>query len=130
MIRSRAVRKGYEFPKYLELMLESYPQMASNGYERPSEDVLFEPEYMHESRAQDCQACLQGKTVQRPPRATLEPVVHYGTIGSANQVMRSAITRDRLWKDQGVMCFEMEAAGLMNDFPCLVIRGICGERLY
>lgn len=23
------------------------------------------------------------------------------------------------------MCFEMEAAGLMNDFPCLVIRGIC-----
>ena len=23
------------------------------------------------------------------------------------------------------MCFEMEAAGLMNDFSCLVIRGIC-----
>lgn len=23
------------------------------------------------------------------------------------------------------MCFEMEAAGLMNNFPCLVIRGIC-----
>ena len=23
------------------------------------------------------------------------------------------------------MCFEMEAAGLMNDFPCLVVRGIC-----
>ena len=25
---------------------------------------------------------------------------------------------------RGVLCFEMEAAGLMNDFPCLVIRGI------
>ncbi|KAH0371128.1 pfs domain-containing protein, partial [Aureobasidium melanogenum] len=24
----------------------------------------------------------------------------------------------------GVLCFEMEAAGLMNNFPCLVIRGI------
>jgi nucleoside phosphorylase len=24
-----------------------------------------------------------------------------------------------------VLCFEMEAAGLMNSFPCLVIRGIC-----
>jgi nucleoside phosphorylase len=23
------------------------------------------------------------------------------------------------------MCFEMEAAGLMNHFPCLVVRGIC-----
>jgi nucleoside phosphorylase len=26
---------------------------------------------------------------------------------------------------ESVLCFEMEAAGLMNDFPCLVIRGIC-----
>jgi nucleoside phosphorylase len=25
----------------------------------------------------------------------------------------------------GMLCFEMEAAGLMNSFPCLVIRGIC-----
>jgi nucleoside phosphorylase len=25
----------------------------------------------------------------------------------------------------GVLCFEMEAAGLMNNFPCLVIRGVC-----
>jgi nucleoside phosphorylase len=24
-----------------------------------------------------------------------------------------------------VLCFEMEAAGLMSHFPCLVIRGIC-----
>ncbi|KXH43881.1 phosphorylase superfamily protein [Colletotrichum salicis] len=25
----------------------------------------------------------------------------------------------------GVLCFEMEAAGLMNNFPCIDIRGIC-----
>ena len=24
-----------------------------------------------------------------------------------------------------MLCFEMEAAGLMNSFPCLVVRGIC-----
>src|SRR4029077_6880907 len=24
-----------------------------------------------------------------------------------------------------ILCFEMEAAGLMDSFPCLVIRGIC-----
>jgi hypothetical protein len=24
-----------------------------------------------------------------------------------------------------MLCFEMEAAGLMNQLPCLVIRGIC-----
>jgi hypothetical protein len=25
----------------------------------------------------------------------------------------------------GVLCFEMVAAGLMNSFPCLVVRGMC-----
>ncbi len=31
----------------------------------------------------------------------------------------------RLVAEKDVLCFEMEAAGLMNQFPCLVIRGIC-----
>ena len=53
-------------------------------------------------------------------------MVHYGTIASGNQVMRSAAERDRVSAELGgVLCFEMEAAGLMNSFPCLVIRGIC-----
>ncbi|KAG7152808.1 Vegetative incompatibility protein HET-E-1 like [Verticillium longisporum] len=33
--------------------------------------------------------------------------------------------RNRISKELGVLCFEMEAAGLMQDFPCLVVRGIC-----
>ena len=52
--------------------------------------------------------------------------MHYGTIASGNQVMKSAVVRDKVSsKLSGVLCFEMEAAGLMNNFPCLVIRGIC-----
>jgi nucleoside phosphorylase len=39
--------------------------------------------------------------------------------------MKDACIRDKLADDKGVLCFEMEAAGLMNHFPCLVIRGIC-----
>ena len=55
-----------------------------------------------------------------------EVVVHYGTIASGNQVMKSATERDKISsKLGGVLCFEMEAAGLMNSFPCLVVRGIC-----
>ena len=38
--------------------------------------------------------------------------------------MKDALARDRL-ASEGTLCFEMEAAGLMNDFPCLVVRGIC-----
>lgn len=53
-------------------------------------------------------------------------MVHYGTIASGNQVIKDGVTRDQLSSELGgVLCFEMEAAGLMNSFPCLVIRGIC-----
>ncbi|KAG9580758.1 purine and uridine phosphorylase, partial [Aureobasidium melanogenum] len=49
----------------------------------------------------------------------------HGVIASANQLMKDAIIRDTIAKEKDVMCFEMEAAGLMNHFPCLVVRGIC-----
>ena len=39
--------------------------------------------------------------------------------------MKDGLTRDKAAAELKVLCFEMEAAGLMNDFPCLVIRGIC-----
>ena len=56
--------------------------------------------------------------------------IHYGAIASGNTLIKDCTERDALikWLEQnGVkpMCFEMEAAGLMNSFPCLVIRGIC-----
>ena len=46
-------------------------------------------------------------------------------MASGNQVMKHGGTRDRFARDLGILCFEMEAAGLMDYFPCLVIRGIC-----
>ncbi|KAL2012539.1 hypothetical protein VTN00DRAFT_64 [Thermoascus crustaceus] len=39
--------------------------------------------------------------------------------------MKHGRTRDKLAQELGILCFEMEAAGLMDNFPCLVIRGIC-----
>jgi nucleoside phosphorylase len=39
--------------------------------------------------------------------------------------MRDEITRDRLRKKLNVLCFEMEAAGLVGNVPCLVVRRIC-----
>ena len=39
--------------------------------------------------------------------------------------MKHGVTRDRLGEEYGALCFEMEAAGLWEDFPCLAIRGIC-----
>ncbi|KAF7551340.1 hypothetical protein G7Z17_g5100 [Cylindrodendrum hubeiense] len=68
-----------------------------------------------------------GTTVDPEKRKPREIRVHYGLIASGNQVIKDAAFRDKLNKDLGghVRCVEMEAAGLMNNFPCIVIRGIC-----
>jgi nucleoside phosphorylase len=63
--------------------------------------------------------------VDREPRPSAVPAIHYGLIASGDQVMRHGTTRDRLRRELNVLCFEMEAAGLMDSFPCLIIRGIC-----
>jgi nucleoside phosphorylase len=40
--------------------------------------------------------------------------------------MKSATRRDELSeKFYKALCFEMEAAGTMDVFPCLVVRGMC-----
>jgi nucleoside phosphorylase len=89
-------------------------------------DVLFEAAYNHVGE-QTCELCSIDRQAARQQRENEEEVVvHYGTIASGNQIIRNAAERDRISAELGgVLCFEMEAAGLMNSFPCLVIRGIC-----
>ncbi|KAF3117800.1 hypothetical protein TWF103_004474 [Orbilia oligospora] len=60
-------------------------------------------------------------------RETKDVDIHYGLVASGNQVIKDAVLRDRLNESLGgnVLCIEMEVAGLMDDFPCLVIRGVC-----
>jgi ankyrin repeat protein/nucleoside phosphorylase len=92
---------------------------------RAGPDILFASSYKHVSGS-TCHQCLEDKIVPRPRREKEETVIHFGLIASGNQVMKDGIERDNLSaKLGGVLCFEMEAAGLMNYFPCLVIRGVC-----
>ncbi|KAL3599795.1 hypothetical protein FPOAC2_04023 [Fusarium poae] len=98
-------------------------------YKQPESgtDNLFRSEVTHGS---DCGAVCSDNTsnfVPRPERTEDEdsPAIHYGLIASADQLMKDALAPDRLAEEREVLCFEMEAAGLMNHFPCLVIRGIC-----
>jgi nucleoside phosphorylase len=51
--------------------------------------------------------------------------IHYGLTASANQLMKDATVRDAPSKEKGILCFGMEAAGLTNHFPCMVVCGIC-----
>ena len=85
---------------------------------------MFNVSYDHEG-GQTCDGCRTDCHKDRRPRDE-EVVSHYGTIASGNQVMKNAAERDKVSAELGgVLCFEMEAAGLMNSFPCLIIRAIC-----
>jgi nucleoside phosphorylase len=39
-------------------------------------------------------------------------------------VVKDAILRDQLAKEYRLLCFEMEVASALADFPCIVIRRI------
>ncbi|KAJ3335830.1 hypothetical protein HDU93_004277 [Gonapodya sp. JEL0774] len=86
-------------------------------------DVLFDTTCNHVPGVPTQRSCTPLPRQQRPDE---EPFVHYGTIASGSRVMSDAVQRDAVSKELGgVLCFETEAAGLMSNFPCLVIRGVC-----
>lgn len=116
---------GSEMPKYLEAFDTEYLK-RDHWYPGPDRDELFKADYNHVQGEPTCEKCDRSRLQPRSPRNP-GPYVHYGAIASGNQVMRDAISRDEIGKRFGVLCFEMEAAGLMNmdTFPCIVIRGIC-----
>ncbi|KAF4452098.1 hypothetical protein F53441_5031 [Fusarium austroafricanum] len=112
---------GSRIPVILEERFKENPQ-----YSRPTTvDRLFSSAYRHSPRASDCDECDPSELVQRSERDTTDPVIHYGTIASGNQVMRDSTVRDTIAQELEAICFEMEAAGLMDICPCLTIRGIC-----
>ncbi|SCO53289.1 related to ankyrin 3 [Fusarium fujikuroi] len=120
-------------PSILAAMLERYPGMVSSTRSSTLQDQLFDASYDHieasgqamSPKVDSCEHCDVSRLVQRPARSSNGPRIHYGIVASANQVIKHSLTRDQLAKELDAICFEMEAAGLMDSFPCLVIRGIC-----
>jgi nucleoside phosphorylase len=96
-------------------------------------DRLFNDEYEHQGTdLDDCEICCESsQTRSRSDRGALAtrtpdtPCVHFGTIASSNQLQLSAFERNRLQRKHEVLCFEMEAAGVLVEHACLCIRGIC-----
>ncbi|KAL6797362.1 purine and uridine phosphorylase [Trichoderma sp. SZMC 28013] len=111
-LRARYQSDGHQFQEAIKSILAKKPKLRKK-YQRPDpkSDRLYLKDAVHPLTSnEDCAiACSDSQLVPRVQRAEDEddPTIHYGLIAS------------------DVLCFEMEAAGLMNHFPCLVIRGIC-----
>jgi nucleoside phosphorylase len=124
-IKTKHITDEHVLAKHLSKMLRDKPKMAQMfTYQGTEHDNLYQSGYGH-IRGETCEGCDIGQIVKRKLRITSDPQIHYGNIASGNEVMKDGIIRDRIAKEEGVICFEMEAAGLIDNFPCLVIRGIC-----
>ncbi|EWZ32969.1 hypothetical protein FOZG_14469 [Fusarium oxysporum Fo47] len=111
---------------YLEDIVRSIPCSPTSDYSHPGQenDHLFKAACSTCFALRDC-IDAESHVQRRARRPTDQPEVHYGLIASGNRVLKDAVARDRWAKEHGILCFEMEAAGVMNTLPCLVIRGIC-----
>lgn len=127
-------------------------QQADSRWHRPkSDDVLFDSQYPHrhhtksdstycvcfagntsdqicdDATRNDCASlgCEQARISRRRQQTELNnAAVHIGKIASADTVMKSASHRDKLAQAEEVIAFEMESAGVCDNFPCIVIKGV------
>ena len=123
-------------------------------YPGAAQDRLYKASYVHEHRSErnSCEQCKdtiatcpkscdelgceKDQLVVRRRLSPLEPSsidletahvpsVYFGRFGSANSVMKSAIHRDKIAKEDGVIAFEMEGAGVWDELPTVVIKAAC-----
>lgn len=131
-LESQYEMQGHLIQESIDNILDKNPRLRKK-YKRPDSpgsDRLYQSHIIHPLAETGCNVSCGNDSsalTVRVERNSSEddPVIHYGLIASANQLMKDAVVRDALGMEKNVLCFEMEAAGLMNHFPCLVIRGIC-----
>ncbi|KAF5618615.1 ankyrin protein [Fusarium sp. NRRL 52700] len=126
-LRTQYERKGLQIHDKVNAIVANNKRLRAK-YRRPDDpDLLFATSIDH--KGDPChELCVTTQTGLIPRTRRQEPLedveVHYGTIASGNTLINDACKRDELASKADVLCFEMEAAGLTDVFPCLVIRGI------
>lgn len=111
--------------KAIEGIASKAPNRAA--FLRPTKDRLYKPGFAHTELICDCLQAESELPEQLSSRGSRdgEPIrVFQGAIGSDDVVMKDARTRDAVTKRENILCFEMEADGVMDIMPCLPVRGI------
>jgi nucleoside phosphorylase len=114
-IQADHARGHHKIPGLLAKMISENPAMSGKfQYQGASKDRLFKSDVVHLEGKKSCKGCCGPDSVnlvKRKDRSDIAPKIHYGTIGSADQVMKDAILRDKWALKEKILCFKMEAAG-------------------
>ncbi|KAK4062362.1 hypothetical protein Trihar35433_9183 [Trichoderma harzianum] len=128
---------------------------CSYQYPGVDEDKLFAASYHHKHRAsQKCKCnqesdglceeaaqalcstlmCDEGQLVRRERLLMKKdlglddaqcPEIFVGCVASGDTVMKSGEHRDRIARQRDIIAFEMEGAGIWDELPCIIIKGVC-----
>ncbi|KAL3475217.1 purine and uridine phosphorylase [Aspergillus californicus] len=135
-----------EILEHLHTMQEEESRWQSPG---SVEDVLFQASYIHKhyggtsTRLCACRElidgtcddalnsscnrlrCEESQIIRRRDYTEDSLSVHIGAVASADTVMKSGVHRDHIAKDEGVIGFEMEGAGVCDNTPYVIIKAVC-----
>ncbi|QIW96750.1 hypothetical protein AMS68_002268 [Peltaster fructicola] len=141
-LESQHQKQGPTYLLHLSDMLKRNPRLNRPKLKR---DYYNMPDSIDQLFNGETEMCRTARCLRDPPdgldaekfvRATGDdfhdyPDVFRGTIGSADTLMKNAASRDQAYervmkqRKAKLLCFEMEASGIVRGWPCLVIRGIC-----
>ncbi|KAL4998879.1 hypothetical protein BDV10DRAFT_194000 [Aspergillus recurvatus] len=115
-LQAQYEEEGHQLKESIQTVLEGNKRPKRRYTKPPSAaDRLHQSQFTHpDPQVSRVKLCDDSRLISRPERAGDEddPAIHYGLIASGNRV-------------QDVLFFEMEAAGLINHFSCLVWANLC-----
>ncbi|KAL4745890.1 hypothetical protein BDW72DRAFT_45246 [Aspergillus terricola var. indicus] len=139
---------GNRMSECLDMLQQSEPRWSHPGIA----DVLFEATYLHRRYTNDgsikcdcaetctsddiCETALQRDCDElgcedthvvrrRETAGQVAPSVYVCKVASADTVLKSGQRRDAVVRTEKVAAFEMEGAGVWNNVPCTIIKGVC-----
>jgi len=124
MLKARQRPGRNDLDAHFKAMIARHPNAK---FERPGQeyDELFRESYEHaDPSSRTCDSCDKS-FLKRRYQSSARMFIHYGIIASSKTNVTDAETRDRIGQEEGILCLETEAFGLMDTFPCVLIRGVC-----
>ncbi|RAQ73362.1 hypothetical protein COH20_004757 [Aspergillus flavus] len=131
-LSTRAMRK--QFVDLHSQYLQTLRKDTVWAYPGVDKDRLFPASREHKAtgdleRPTDCDRVgCEGALITRArlnSETNPRPCIHLGPIASSDTVMKSAYHRDRLAREEHIIGFEMEGAGVCEVLSSLVIKGVC-----
>ncbi|KAL4911981.1 hypothetical protein BDW62DRAFT_215383 [Aspergillus aurantiobrunneus] len=148
----RAENARGEFQNQTQQYLHILQQRGAKWQHPKANDILFSASYLHkhyshaspagcscfgsDSPDNICEAalgqncddlkCNKGQAIRyRELSESIQTSIYIGTVASADTVMKSGHHRDEIVQMENVIGFEMEGAGVWDNVPCIIIKGVC-----